>query len=456
MTKAREHWGTRIGFILAAAGSAVGLGNIWKYPHMAGQHGGAAFTLVYLICIVLVGLPILLAEFAVGRKTQLNPVGAFKTLSNNSAWKWVGVLGVCSAFVILSFYSVIGGWSIKYTIMAISGEFADFTVGGTLSSEVFEKFKTNPIEPVFWHLLFMGLCIFIIVRGVKGGIERWSKILMPLLLVILLALVGRGISLEGAGEGLRFLFSPKWSDLDASGVVLALGHSFFTISLGMGTMITYGSYLRHDSDLLKAGFMVILLDTLIALMAGIAIFTAVFAMGQNPAEGPGLLFVVLPSLFPQMPGGSIFGFLFFALLFVAALTSAISILEVVIAYFIDEKKWGRSQATYIFGGIIATIGIFVSLSFGDYNILAPFGDMTVFELLDKLSSKYMLPIGGLLTATFVMTRWGIPSFIEEMISGASWFKLSKPVVLAFFIIAGLVVAYILLSEVWAVVSSWLA
>ncbi len=456
MTKPREHWGSRTGFVLAAAGSAVGLGNIWKYPHMAGEHGGAAFTLVYLICIFVVGLPILLAEFAIGRKTQLNPVGAYKTLSNNSAWKWVGVLGVGSAFVILSFYSVIGGWAIKYTTLALSGTFAGFGQGTTAASEYFTSFKTSPFEPILWHLLFMALCVYIIVRGVRGGIERWSKILMPVLLLILLILVGRGVTLEGANEGLKFLFSPKWGDLDASGVVLALGHAFFTISLGMGTMITYGSYLRRESDLLRAGLMVILLDTIIALLAGIAIFTAVFAMGQNPAEGPGLIFVVLPTLFPQMPGGSIFGFLFFALLFVAALTSAISILEVVTAYFIDERNWSRSRATYVFGGIIAIIGIFVSLSFGDFNILAPFGDMTFFDLLDKLSSKYMLPIGGLLTAVFVMTRWGIPAFIKEMASGAAWFKIPRYIVMLFFVIAGLVVAYILLSEVWAVVSSWFA
>ncbi|UCD39299.1 MAG: sodium-dependent transporter, partial [Fidelibacterota bacterium] len=394
MTQAREHWGSRIGFILAAAGSAVGLGNIWKYPHMAGQHGGAAFTLVYLICIILVGLPILLAEFAVGRRTQLNPVGAFKTLTNNSAWKWVGILGVCSAFVILSFYSVIGGWAIKYTTLALSGTFADFGNGTTAASELFTSFKANPVEPLLWHLLFMALCVFIIVRGVKSGIERWSKILMPVLLLILLILVTRGVTLEGASEGLKFLFSPKWGDLDASGVVMALGHSFFTISLGMGTMITYGSYLRRDSDLLRAGLSVVILDTAIALMAGIAIFTAVFAMGHDPASGPGLLFEVLPSLFSQMPGGQFFGFLFFLLLFVAALTSAISILEVVTAYFIDERKWSRSRATYVFGGIIAAIGIFVSLSFGDFNILAPFGEMTFFDFLDKISTKYMLPIGG--------------------------------------------------------------
>ncbi|GAH03028.1 unnamed protein product, partial [marine sediment metagenome] len=264
MTRTREHWGSRVGFILAASGSAVGLGNIWKYPYMAGQHGGAAFTLIYLICIFVVGLPILLAEFAIGRKTQLNPVGAFKALSNNSAWKWVGFLGVTAAFIILSFYSVIGGWTIKYTFLALIGAFGDFNPGSDVAARMYSGFIDKPFEPALWHLLFMALCILIIARGVKSGIERWSKILMPLLLVILIVLVIRGITLEGSMEGIRFLFQPKWSDLDASGVVAALGHAFFTISLGMGAMITYGSYLRSDSDLLKSGLAIILLDTAIA------------------------------------------------------------------------------------------------------------------------------------------------------------------------------------------------
>ncbi len=446
MSGAREHWGSRTGFILAAAGSAIGLGNIWKYPHMAGQHGGGAFTLVYLACIALVGLPILLAEFSIGRRTQLNPVGAFRSLAGTNAWKWVGFLGVASAFVILSFYSVIGGWTIKYAVLALTGTFGDFTLGGDASRQVFEAFIANPLQPIFWHLLFMGTCVYIISRGVKGGIERWSKILMPLLLGIILVLVIRGITLDGAMEGIRFLFQPKWSDLDPGGVVLALGHSFFTISLGMGTMITYGSYLRRDTSLVRAGLAVVLLDTAIALLAGIVIFTAVFAMGQDPAAGPSLIFIVLPTLFPQIPGGQVFAFLFFALFFMAALTSAISILEVVTAYFIDEKKWGRTRATLVFGGVIAVVGIFASLSLGGTNVIAIFGDLSFFDLLDKASSKYMLPIGGLLTAIFVLVRWGIPAFMDELGLGDSRLKLSPRLVSAIVMTATVLVGVVLLNE----------
>ena len=451
MTNGREQWSSKFGFILAAAGSAVGLGNIWKFPHMAGEHGGGAFTLVYLICILVVGLPILLAEFTLGRRTQSSPVGAFSALSNGSRWKWLGMLGVASAFVILSFYSVIGGWTIKYTLLALSGSFGDIasTPGGAQAE--FDQFVTNPVEPIFWHLIFMGLTILIITKGVKGGIEKWSKTLMPILLGILIILVIRGVTLDGAMEGIKFLFSPKWGDLNAEGVVLALGHSFFTISLGMGTMITYGSYLNKDHDLLRAGLWVIFIDTAIALLAGVAIFTAVFALGQNPAGGPGLIFVVLPTIFPQMPGGAIFGFLFFALLFMAALTSAISILEVVTAYFIDQKQWSRTQATLAFGGVITVVGIFVSLSFGEHNVLKSFGEMSFFSLMDNMSSKYMLPIGGFLTAVFVLTRWGVPEFLKELQTGAAGIKIPLTPAKAVFGFAGLVVAYILLDEVISVI-----
>lgn len=452
MTKAREQWGTRIGFILAAAGSAVGLGNIWKYPHMAGEHGGAAFTLVYLFCIIIVGLPILLAEFAIGRKTQLNPVGAFWTLSGSKAWKWVGFLGVAAAFIILSFYSVVGGWTLKYSFLGLSGAFNELLPGSEAASQMYDAFIAKPFEPVLWHLIFMGLCILIIARGVKSGIERWSKILMPLLIVILVILVIRGVTLEGAAAGLEFLFKPKWGDLDAGGVVAALGHSFFTISLGMGAMITYGSYLTPKSDLIRSSLAIIVLDTAIALMAGIAIFTAVFAFGQDPAEGEGLIFVVLPTLFPQIPGGSFFAILFFFLLFLAALTSAVSILEVVTAYFIDEKGWDRVRATFLFGGVIAAVGAVAALSMSGYNILAPVTNFTFFNLLNVVSYKYMLPIGGFLTAVFVLARWGIPQFIEELKYGLPGFKAPVAVVAAFFIVAAIVVAYIIIQEIVAVVS----
>lgn len=406
----REHWTSRFGFVLAAAGSAVGLGNIWKYPHMAGSNGGAAFTVVYLICIAIVGLPIVIGEFVIGRRTQLSPVGAFDTLAPASKWKYVGFLGVASAFVILSFYSVVGGWTLRYTFMSLSGNFADLAGNSLASSESFNQFVTSSWNPVFWHIVFMGLCIAIIVNGVKSGIERWSKIMMPLILGILVILVVRGVTLPGGMEGVKFLFLPKFSDLTPSSIVLALGHSFFTLSLGMGTMITYGSYLERGQNLLSSSLWVVVVDTMIAMLAGVAIFTTVFAMGADPAEGPGLIFVVLPTVFPQIPGGAVWGTMFFFLLFMAALTSAISILEVVTAYFIDQRGWSRARATFIFGGVIGTVGLFCSLSLGGFTDFDTLFDLSFFDFLDYASSKYMLPIGGMLTAIFIMRKWGVHCF----------------------------------------------
>ena len=452
MSSQREQWGSKLGFILAASGSAVGLGNIWKYPHMAGQNGGAAFTVVYLICILIVGLPILLGELAIGRNTQLSPVGAYERLAKKSNWKWVGFLGVASAFVILSFYGVVGGWTLRYTFYSISGGFESLSGNPDASGEVFNSFITNSINPILWQVLFMTICIGIIIKGVKSGIEMGAKIMMPLIIVILGVLVIKGLTLDGGSEGLIFLFKPKFSDLTPSSIVLALGHAFFTLSLGMGTMITYGSYLDKKQNLISAAIWVILLDTAIAMLAGTAIFTIVFAMGADPSAGAGLIFVVLPTIFPAIGGGLVWGTLFFFILFMAALTSAISILEVITAYFIDEKGWSRERATLSFGGVITIVGIFCSLSLGNFNISSIL-DISFFDFLDELSSKYMLPIGGALTAIFILSKWGLEPFINELKIGMESAKfdwnLVKSISNILFIVSTIFVGLILLNEVFA-------
>lgn len=453
MAEQRERWASKMGFVLAAAGSAVGLGNIWKYPHMAGSNGGAAFTVIYLVCIAIVGLPIVISEYVMGRKTQLSPVGAFSTLAPRSNWKYVGFLGVASAFVILSFYSVVGGWTLRYAFLSLTGNFAELAGSSELSSGAFDAFVSSSWNPVFWHIIFMGLCIAIIVNGVKSGIERWSKIMMPLIIVLLVVLVIRGVTLPGGMDGVKFLFLPKFSDLTPSAIVLALGHSFFTLSLGMGTMMTYGSYLDRGQNLLSSALWVVLLDTVIAMMAGVAIFTSVFAMGADPAEGPGLIFVVLPTVFPQIPGGAVWGTMFFFLLFMAALTSAISILEVVTAYFIDQRGWPRARATYIFGSVIGIVGLFCSLSLGAFDDFHTMFKMSFFDFLDYASSKYMLPIGGMLTALFIIKRWGVPAFLSELHEGVEdKFKVPRKVALALLSIAAFVVFMIILNEVWATIT----
>ena len=447
MNQTREHWGSKLGFILAASGSAVGIGNIWKYPHMAGQNGGAAFTLIYLICILVVGLSIVIGEFALGRKTQLSPVGAYLAIAPRSLWKWVGFLGVGSAFVILSFYGVVGGWIMNYSFLALKGDFSQLTGDPEAASALFNSFITGTWAPLFWQLLFMMICIYVIVNGVKGGIEKWSKIMMPTIIVILVILAIRGLTLPNGMTSLTFLFKPKFEDLSASAVVLALGHSFFTLSLGMGTMITYGSYLKRNENLLNSALWVIGLDTIIALLAGVAIFSTVFALGADPAEGAGLIFVVLPSVFPQLPGGQIWGTLFFVILFMAALTSAISILEVVTAYFIDQKGWTRIRSTILFGGIITVVGIFCSLSLGGNLNITWFLGMSFFDFMDYLSSKYMLPIGGMLMAIFIIKRWSVNEFVKELHTGMNSTIISSQLVTILLSIGALVVGFIILNEI---------
>ncbi len=448
MSQNREQWGSKLGFILAASGSAVGIGNIWKYPHMAGENGGAAFTIVYLACILVVGLSIVVAEFVIGRKTQLSPVGAFETLAPNSNWKWVGYLGVASAFVILSYYGVVGGWILKYIIDSLSGGFASLAGNPDAAGDTFNGFITSSVGPVYYQLIFMGLTIFIIIRGVKGGIEKWSKIMMPLIVVLLGVLAVRGMTLEGGMEGISFLFNPRFEDLTASAIVLALGHSFFTVSLGMGTMITYGSYLDKKQNLMSSALWVLFLDTAIAMLAGVAIFTTVFALGANPAEGPGLIFVVLPTVFAQLTGGTIWGSMFFILLFMAALTSAISILEVVTAYFIDQKGWSRKKATIQFGTLITVVGAFCSLSLGGGINISGFLGMPFFDVMDYLSSKYMLPIGGMLTAIFILRKWGIANYMKELRTGMGDSNISENLVKVFLMIAAAVVAFIIFNEIY--------
>jgi|TARA_B110000967_G_C18849157_1_gene543670 NSS family neurotransmitter:Na+ symporter len=445
--KNREQWGSKIGFILAASGSAVGIGNIWKFPHIAGQNGGAAFTLIYLLFILVIGLSLLVAEFAIGRKTQLSPVGAFNKLAPNSNWQLVGFLGVASAFVILSFYGVVGGWILKYVFISLSGGFELLDNNPDAASSLFTSFIQSTWSPIFFQVFFMMVCIYVIVNGVKEGIENWSKIMMPIIILLLFALAVKGLMLPGGMDGLKFLFFPRFEELTASSIVLALGHSFFTLSLGMGTMITYGSYLDKKQDLVKSALWVILLDTFIALLAGVAIFSTVFALGADPAGGPGLIFFVLPSIFPQLAYGTIWSTLFFSLLFMAALTSAISILEVVTAYSIDQKGWSRKNATIGFGSIITVVGVFCSLSMGGGINITEWMGKPFFDFMDELSSKYMLPIGGLFTALFILKKWGVDSFLKEL--GENVYNRKGNVLLfkIFFLISASLIGFILLNEI---------
>jgi len=416
MQPTREVWGSKLGFILAAAGSAIGLGNIWKFPYIAGENGGASFVLVYLICIAVIGLPVLIAEILIGRTTHRNPVGAFYKLSNSKVWAALGGLGVLAGFMILSFYAIIAGWSIGYIVEAVVGNFYVWP-DPTAAADHFHQLVSNPAWILGYFALFMVLTIVIVFAGVQKGIERSSKIMMPVLFVLLLILMIRGLTLDGAEAGINFLWNPDWDKINTGTILLALGHAFFTLSLGMGAMLTYGSYMSEDDNIPKAALQIVTLDTLIALMAGMAIFTSVFAVGLDPAAGPGLIFHTLPGVFVKMPGGYIFSILFFILLSIAALTSSISLLEVVVSYFVDEKKWKRHNAAIVLGIIIAVIGLPSALSF---NILADVKifNLNFFDLVDFIASNILLPFGGLLISIFVAWIWGFDKVLINLKEGA--------------------------------------
>jgi len=406
--KGREKWGSKIGFVLAAAGSAIGLGNLWKFPYMTYTNDGGAFVLTYLMAILAIGVPIMIAEITIGRRTQLSPVGAMKKLGGKR-WTWLGWLGVSTGFIILSYYSVVAGWTLEYVVKSISGAFIDQTPDQV--TQQFVTFVSDPFSQVFWH------AIFVVIGGVKGGIERTARILMPILFIIILILVALSLSTEGAGRAIKFLFRPNFSELSGAGFLEALGHAFFSLSLGMGAMITYGSYMNKKESIPNAALTVSLLDTAIAILACLIIFPIIMTFDLVPTKSAGILFTTLPVVFMQLPGGTYFSMLFFTLVAFAALTSAISLLEVVASYFIDELKWSRKKSTLITGGSIFVFGTFSALSNGAVGWLSNFnfwGRPTTagfFNTFDYFASNYLLPIGGFFIAIF--TGWIFSKSLKE-------------------------------------------
>ncbi len=402
----RGTWGSRLGFILAATGSAIGLGNIWRYPYVAGQNGGAAFVLMYLACVLAIGIPVLIAELSMGRHTNLNPVGAFKKISRSRAWPLVGYLGVATGVFILSFYAVIAGWTIAFIFR---------TLLHTPTS--FDDFLANPYSQIGYFALFLGLTLFVVLGGVERGIERWSKILMPMLLVILFGLIAFSLTLPGASAGVEFYLKPDFSKITGSTILAALGQAFFSLSLGMGTMITYGSYLSKKENVVTSGVAVGFSDTLIAVLAGLVIFPALFSAGLEPTQGPGLVFNVLPTIFEQMPAGTLIGVLFFVLLAIAALTSTVSLLEVPVAFLVDQKGWSRAKAVWILSGLVLVVGIPSALSFGavaELTSLEVFGQTGFLNMMNFLFGDVSLPVGGFFLAIFVGWIWTTSKASDEL------------------------------------------
>ncbi|WP_372964847.1 sodium-dependent transporter [Marinobacter sp.] len=405
----RGLWSSRLAFILAATGSAVGLGNVWKFPYVTGENGGGAFVLVYLLCIAIIGVPIMMAEVFIGRNGRHNPISSFRLVAERNlaspAWRISAIVGMLAAFIILSFYSVIGGWAASYIGHAAMGDFAGAT--GDSVGALFSGLLASPEKLLAWHTLFMVLVVLVVSQGLKGGLERAVTILMPALFILLLVVVGYATTTGHFGEAVSFLFTPNFSALTMKGVLVALGHAFFTLSLGMVIMMAYGSYLSRDVHIGRTAVSVALMDTVVALMAGLAIFPIVFANGLEASEGPGLIFVTLPLAFGHMPMGDLFGTLFFVLLLFAAWTSGISLLEPVVEWVEERTSMSRTGSAIFAGGFCWALGIVSILSLNLWSDVTPLGmfsafeGKTIFDLLDYFTANIMLPLSGLLTALFV-------------------------------------------------------
>lgn len=401
----RENFGSKLGAILAAAGSAVGLGNVWRFPIETGQNGGAAFIIIYVLCIILLGLPIMISEFLIGRYTHANTAGAFRIMSNGSPWKWVGRMGVFTGWFIMCYYVVVGGWTMHYTFLSVTNAF--YEIPAKQYEDIFNNFVSNPWLPTLWLFLFVGIIHYVITRGVQSGIEKSAKLMMPTLFIITIFLAVCSISLPGASKGITFLLKPDWSKVDSTTILEAMGQAFYSLSLAMGCLCTYASYFDKKTPLAKSAVNVAAIDTLIAIMAGFIIFPSVFNIGMDPNEvgvGAGLTFISLPNVFQQALGdGSvlavIFSTAFYFLLFVAALTSAISLHEVATAYVTEEFKMSRKKGATLVTLSVLVLGILCSLSFGPLSDVKLF-DRNIFSLFDDFSGRFLLPVGGMLISIF--------------------------------------------------------
>lgn len=396
---------------MALTGSAVGLGNLWRFPYLMGENGGAAFIIIYLIFVFVLCLPIMYSEFVLGRRSQTNVFGAFKVLAPGSKWSIVGLFGVLASISILAFYCVVGGWSIEYLVKALC---FDFTRQGTVNYEtMFSDFVSSPVKPVVYHVIFLVMTAAICLGGVKKGIEKFAKIMMPLLFVMVIIIAIRSLTLEGASAGISYMFKPDFSKINSGTLLAALGQAFFSLSLGCGTIMTYGSYVSKDENIMKCSVITSFSDTLFAIIAGCAIMPAVFAFGISPSEGPGLVFITLPRIFAQLPLGGIIAILFFLTLLLAAVTSSISLLEVVVTYLLEEFKIKRKTAVFLTFFLILILGTLCSLSQGVLSDIKLFG-MTFFDFFDYVSSNILMPVGGLLIVLFVGWRLGKANLFDEL------------------------------------------
>lgn len=412
--KQTEQWTGRLGFILAAAGSAIGLGAIWKFPFVAGMSGGGAFFLLFLLFTIVLGLPLLLAEFTIGRSTQKEAISAYKAIAPGSLWHWIGRLGVGTSFILLSFYSVVGGWILIYLYQAVSGQLM-----GQQYDALFGDVISNPASAVSAQFLFMLITAWVVARGVQNGIESANKYMMPALFILFLVLMVRSLTLEGAMQGVKFFLWPDFSKLDAEAILYALGQSFFSLSVGVSVMVTYSSYLAKNENLVRSAGSIVGLNLLVSLFAGLAIFPAVFSIGVEPTAGPGLLFIVLPSVFEQIPFGGVFLLIFLALFLFATLTSAFSLLEIIVASLSKGNEEKRKRLSWVIGLLIFAAGIPSALSYGPLADLQIFGK-SIFDAADYLVSNILLPLGALLIAVFVPLKIKREVLQSELQVSSTW------------------------------------
>ncbi|MBQ9451113.1 MAG: sodium-dependent transporter [Bacteroidales bacterium] len=447
MAARREHFGGRSAAILALAGSAIGLGNIWRFPYMVGQTGGAAFIIIYLASCLLLSLPIFLAEAIIGHRTHAGTFGAMERLAPGMKWKWLGLLTVLSPLVILSYYSVVGGWSIGYLWQSLTAGFHLDEIGAV--SSAFGRFVAEPWVPLLFHTLFLGGCAWIVSAGVKSGIERFNKITMPLLFLLIVMIMVYSLTLPGARAGVEYLLKPDFSKITPSAVAAAMGQSFFSLSLGVGTILTYASYIRRDENILVTGLGTVGFDLLFALIAGFAIMPAVFAAGIEPGAGPGLIFETLPYIFAKMGASApwlsgLVAVLFFVTIVFAAFTSAISMYEVGVAYLVEQRGLSRHKATVLIFLGCWILGALCSLSFGPLSGTHIFG-LTIFNFCDRLTSNFLMTFGGLLFVIFVGWKMDKTAVRDEFtcggtarfntaVFGAFWFLLRYLAPLAILII----------------------
>jgi len=413
----RESFGSRFGALVAMAGSAVGLGNLWRFPYLVGENGGAAFIIVYIILSFLICLPIFISEFVIGRRSQKNAYSAFRDLSGGSSWKWVGLFTVIVPLVVLSYYSVIGGWSIEYFVKSLTFSFTGSESQAEMST-MFSDFVSRPWLPLLCHTVFLLATTLIVVVGIKDGIEKFSKVMMPLLFFIVIAIAVYSLTLPDAGKGVDYLFNPDFSKIDAKACAAALGQAFFSLSLGFGTIMTYASYVDKKENILLQSTATAVSDLMFAMIAGLAIMPAVFAFGLNPQSGPGLVFETLPYVFSQMPAGGFVAILFFVALLVAALTSSISMLEVAVAFLVEEKNMKRINACGLLFVICWIVGAVCSLSFGPLSHIH-LGGRSIFDFFDNLSSNVLMTLGSLFTVLFVGWRLKKTDIYDEFTNGGS-------------------------------------